>query len=347
MCELSILIPARQEEFLKHTIDNLLRNLRGDTEIIVVLDGAWADPPIPQHERVTIVYHPVPRGQRAACNEAANLARGRYVMKLDAHCTIDEGLDLKMVDAFRAEGDDVTMVPAMYNLWAFDWLCGKCGKRTYQGRKPTSCGSCDNTAEFIREITFTHEATRGTTAFANWKRSRSALSTSYCFDSEPHFQYFGEYAKRPEAQGDLAPTMSLQGSCFACSKERFTALNLCDEAFGSWGSQGIEVACKTWLSGGRVLCNKRTWYAHLFRTQGGDFGFPYPLSSSQVKHAKMGVRELFFENKWPQQKYPLHWLVEKFWPVKGWSLEDLEHLKSLAERPSDREAEAIPTNHSI
>lgn len=48
--------------------------------------------------------------------------------------------------------------------------------------------------------------------------------------------------------------------------------------YGSWGNQGIEVACKTWLSGGRVLVNHNTWYAHMFRTQGAEFGFPYPQS---------------------------------------------------------------------
>ena len=32
---------------------------------------------------------------------------------------------------------------------------------------------------------------------------------------------------------------------------------------GNWGNQGIEVALKTWLSGGGVLVNHNTWYAHV------------------------------------------------------------------------------------
>ena len=36
---------------------------------------------------------------------------------------------------------------------------------------------------------------------------------------------------------------------------------------------------------------------------------------------------LFFKNKWEKQVHPLSWLVEKFWPVKGWTDKDLKKLK--------------------
>ena len=71
---LDILIPARHEEFLKNTIEDILRNMRGDTEVIAVLDGEWAKPPIDDHPSVTLIYHPESIGQRAATNEAAHLS---------------------------------------------------------------------------------------------------------------------------------------------------------------------------------------------------------------------------------------------------------------------------------
>jgi hypothetical protein len=110
--------------------------------------------------------------------------------------------------------------------------------------------------------------------------------------------------------------------------EKYWELNICDEAFGGWGSQGIEVATKTWLSGGKVLVNHKTWYAHMFRTQGGDFGFPYKMSGKDQKKAQDYARNLFFNNNWPKQVHPLSWLLEKFWPVKGWTDEDLKKLKA-------------------
>jgi glycosyltransferase involved in cell wall biosynthesis len=39
MPDLSILIPARNEMFLERTVLDLLANMEGHTEIIVVLDG--------------------------------------------------------------------------------------------------------------------------------------------------------------------------------------------------------------------------------------------------------------------------------------------------------------------
>jgi hypothetical protein len=112
------------------------------------------------------------------------------------------------------------------------------------------------------------------------------------------------------------------------TRDKYWELTISDESLGSWGSQGIEVACKTWLSGGRVVINHKTWYAHMFRTQGGDFGFPYNNPGRKVQHAKQTVKELFFDNKWEKQILPLSWLLEKFWPVPGWSEESRAKLKA-------------------
>lgn len=308
--DLSVIIPSRQEMFLKKTVEDILKNMRGNTEIIIGLDGAWSDPPLDDHPKVHIIHHSQSIGQRAITNECAKLSRAKYLMKVDAHCSFDEGFDVKLMADMQ---DDWTMVPIMKNFHIFDWVCKKCGDRRYQGPTPVSCLKCDNKTDFVRDVV--------------WIAKNNPQSTSYCFDSEPHFQYFREFKGRPEASGKLTETMSLQGSCFMVTREKFHELNLCDEAFGSWGSQGIEVAVKTWLSGGRVVCNHNTWYAHCFRTQGGDFGFPYEISGRQVDRAKRYARDLFFNNKWPKQVYPLSWLIDKFWPVPRWSDDDRMAVK--------------------
>jgi len=324
MRELSILIPARNEMFLAKTIEDILSNIESDTEIIVVLDGAWADPTINQHERVTVVYLPEAIGQRAATNLACKLSKAKYVMKVDAHCKFDKGFDRKMIEKMQ---DNYTMVPVMKNLWAFDWVCAN-GHRRYQSPSGP-CKECGMPTK--REIMWSIEAPKGSTARGQWRGRNSPSSVSYCFDSEPHFQYFHEYKDRADfkKENDLSETMSIQGSCFLVTRGKYWELNLSDESFGSWGSQGIEVACKTWLSGGRVVVNHTTWYAHLFRTQGGDFSFPYPQEESKIQGAKKHARELFFENNWPKQIYPLSWLLKKFWPVKGWTTEEVDKLKDM------------------
>jgi len=320
MKDLTVVIPARNEEFLKPTVEDILKNKRADTEIIVGLDGKWSDPPLKQHPDVNVIYHNTSIGQRAITNDCVNLAKGKYIMKVDAHCAFDEGFDKKMVDAFKESGDNVAMVPVMRNLWVYDWKCYKCGKRVYQDK------------ENICEPNKRHKEPVKMRKKMLWIAKTNPTSSAYCFTSEPKFEYFGALReKHKKDKNALVETMSLQGSCFMVTKEKYNELNLCDEELGSWGSQGIEVACKMWLSGGRVLTNKNTWYAHCFRTK-SVFGFPYDLSGRQVQGAKHKVKDMFFGMKWGKQVKPLSWLVEKFWPVKGWTEEDLKQLKEMEKK---------------
>jgi hypothetical protein len=488
--DLSILIPARNEQFLARTVEDILSNIEGKTEVIVVLDGQWAEPAIPDDPRVRILYYPESIGQRAATNRAAAISTAKYLMKVDAHCAFDKGFDVKMMESMH---DDWTMAPTMRNLHAFDYVCPD-GHRRYQSPSgPCLESGCGKPT--VKEMV--------------WKPRSGTHNSSYYFDPEPHFQYgkeqnqkpgydrgtimgynlfldepgpsprvvglladfadshhlsscadflrgrkdmsmdamglssvdssgsirssqvdgvvnqlevgrvaaspiptevinngdiltptSGERADKPSV-GDsmgqcflvemgtptisgsiLSPlpipttgktidsdvvnelnnilggefvynektsrfhngnvslepvydkgivaTMSLQGSCFMITREKYWYLKICDEeTFGSWGSQGIEVACKTWLSGGQVMVNRKTWYAHMFRTQGGDFGFPYSQSGRGVERAKKTAKEVFFNGKFEKAIYPLSWLIEKFWPISYWKQEDLDNLKAI------------------
>lgn len=310
--DLSVIIPSRNEEWLSNTVEDIFKNRRGKTEVIVILDGKRELKPLPEHPDLTVVYTSEPFGQREATNQGVRLSQAKYVLKCDAHVAFDEGFDVKMMDAYKEVGDDVTMVPAMYNLHVFDWKCMKCGKRTYMGPTPRSCEDCDNVRHFEKKLVWT----------PRWNRR----TEFWMFDSEPHFQYWNDYKKRPEAQGQIVEVMSLIGACFMLTRERYWALNICDKDFGSWGSQGVEIACKTWLSGGRLMVNKNTWYSHMFRTQ-KDFGFPYPQSNTQVQNAKKKAKEMFFNGKFEGQVRPLSWLVDKFSPIPGWSDDDIAKLK--------------------
>ena len=318
MKDLSVLIPAANEMFLAKTIQDVLEHSEADTEVIATLDGAWADPEIEADERVKIIYVNKSVGQRAATNLAASLSDAKYVMKIDAHCSFDQGFDRKMLEMFEKTGDNVTMVPIMRNLWAFDWKCHRCGWKKYQGPTPKRCEDCNDSRYMRRKMI--------------WIGKNNPQSTSYTFDTEPHFKYFEAWKHREPYITDkkerrLTETMSLQGSCFMLTRDKYWELKISDEKLGNWGNQGIEVACKNWLSGGRVVVNHNTWYAHMFRTQGGDFSFPWDNKGKEVRKTKSNVKDLFWENGWDKQTRPLSWLVEKFWPVPGWTDEDLSALK--------------------
>lgn len=296
--DLSILIPARNEEWLAKTVEDLVENIEGNTEIIVVLDGAWANPSIKQYPNLKVIYFPKSIGQRAATNQACRLSKSKYVAKTDAHCAFDKGFDVKLMEAIKGH-DNWTIVPEMRNLHVFDWVCMDCENRRYQGRSGV-CEKCGG--EEFKDVV--------------WRAKSSPKSHFYRFDNTLHFQYWGEFKKRPEGKPDIAPTLGLQGSFFMLTRDKYWELDICDEKHGSWGQQGVEVACKTWLSGGEVMVVKTTWYAHLFRTQGGDFGFPYP--NPGISKARRYSRDLWFNNKWSKAKHDLNWLINKFAPVPDW-----------------------------
>jgi hypothetical protein len=52
----------------------------------------------------------------------------------------------------------------------------------------------------------------------------------------------------------------------------------------------------------------------MFRTQGGDFSFPYQQSGKAVEHARQCSRDIFLSDKWEKAIHPLSWLITKFNP---------------------------------
>ena len=304
MKDLSVIIPARNEMFLAQTVENVLDNIRADTEIIAVCDGNWPDPPLHDHPRLTVVHLSKSIGQRAATNLGARISQAKYVMKLDAHCAVDEGFDVKLMEDCKP---DWTMVPSMHNLHAFDWVCTECGYRVYQGVKPVWCERCKMQA-VVRDLV--------------WKPRENRLTVSWRFDKNMQFQYWRKHAKRPECQGDLIETMSFIGACMFLERERFWELGGMDEAHGSWGQFGTEWACKSWLSGGKLVTTRKTWFAHMFRTgnfaENGKGAFPYEISQSDIEKARQYSRDLWLNNKWPLAKHDVAWLVDKFKPVPDW-----------------------------
>lgn len=303
--DLSILIPARNEMFLSKTVEDILNNIEGKTEVLIGLDGQWAEPGIRDDLRVKVLYYPKSIGQRAITNQLARLSKAKYILKCDAHCAFDKGFDVKLMEDMQ---DDWTVVPTMRNLHVFNWVCQKCTHTRYQGPTPTECPNCDNKTDFKRDIV--------------WIPKPSPQSNSFTFDTTLHFQYFRDFDKRGSTPEGISESMSLQGSLFMLTREKYWELNICDENHGSWGQQGVEVALKTWLSGGKVMCNKKTWYAHMFRTQGGDFGFPYFLSMKAVETARNYSRDMWFNNKFKKQIYPLSWLINRFKPLPYWDKDE-------------------------
>jgi glycosyltransferase involved in cell wall biosynthesis len=306
---LSIIIPGRNEEFMRHTVDDVLAHTGEETEVIAVCDGYWPEPPLLHHPRLQVLHFGEAIGQRAATNMGAKASRAKYIMKLDAHCSVDEGFDVKLLEKMEP---DMTMIPSMHRLHVFDWHCNGCGERVYQGTKPKECAECKGT-DFSKIMVWS-------------PRYEYPATVTWRFDKSLHFQYWRGFRKtdrfKAQAPTGIAETMSCIGACFMMDRERFWQLGGMDEGHGSWGQYGTELACKAWLSGGRMVTNLNTWFAHLFRTgnfgQNGESSWPYPINQRDIDAARKHSRELWMNDKWPGAKRPLSWLIEHFAPVPDW-----------------------------
>lgn len=279
---LSVIIPALNEIYLEKTIRNVLENAQGEIEIIAILDGYIPDPQIVIHDsRVKFVHNEKSIGQRAAINQGARLAVGKYVMKLDAHCAVGPGFDVILAADCEY---DWTVVGRMYNLDVDTWKPKHFDNYTHavrMGKVHDYIMMCQKDGDKLRTWYYPHDANK-----------------KIHHDNEKVL---------------IDDSMSLMGCCFFMHKDRFWELDGCDEGHGSWGQQGIEVACKAWLSGGSLKVNKKTWFAHWFRGGGGP-GWPYHMSQKQIDHARAYSEDLWLNDKWPKATRKFSWLLDKFNP---------------------------------
>lgn len=289
MRNLSIIIPSRNEEFLQRTIDEALGKSELDTEVLVGLDGWYTY--LKPNKRMSVYCTNEPVGQRAMMNRLVEMSEAKYVMKLDAHCSLSQGYDKNLI---KDGGEDVTIMPCLMNLRPYEWVC-KNKHRIYQNKKPNACVQCKET-EFEKDII--------------WQIQPKPVCNTFYLDRNLVFQY------HPEQSPDVInETMALQGSGFLMSRKKYWELGVCDEEYGSWGQQGAEVALKTWLSGGRVLCTKNAYMGHWFRQSDE---FPYERDMKQVDRANERCKEIFLNDAWPKATRKLAWLVNKFKPLPSW-----------------------------
>ena len=292
MSRVSIILPSRNEQYLVPTVKDLLAKATGDIEVIPVLEGYWPDPPLPDDPRVKVVHRGQPTGMRRAINTGVDVATGKYIMKLDAHCMVDEGFDEKLTQEYAE--DNWVMTVRRYSLNVGDPLDENGQKRTVPEK---------------------------------WERKTDVAHKDYHYLSWPWLDEGGEcrihgrwWKERQRERSDIPvdEEMTSQGSCWLMSREhwydRLDGLH-CD-GYGDFMQEFQEVGMRTWLGGGKVMVNKRTWYAHLHK--GKTHGRGYYLSRRSWRDGCQYSADFWVNNRWPERVHDIEWLVERFWPVKTW-----------------------------
>jgi len=292
MSLLSIIIPSRNERYLQATIDGLLANALGEVEIIPVIEGQTMHPtgssrPDP---RVKPVVHAEPQGMRPAINAGAAAANGEYLMKCDAHCIFAPGYDLEL-KASCADGELV--VPTRHSIDAEAWA---------------------PKLRFFNYAYLTYP----------WTPTQYGIglhAKTFDWDDNKRVNHARAHLRVDEI-------MSFQGSCWLMRRETFMRrLNPLDHENYYFYQEAQEIGFKIWLSGGRCLVNKNTWYAHLHKASTTGRGFY--LSLHKKRRSEAYAAEYWTGDKWPQATRTFAWLVEHFWePAElgshGWP-EDWDH----------------------
>lgn len=280
----SIVIPSRNEMFLVRTVQDIYEKAKGEFEVIVICDEKIQE--LEPRPNLMVVPKSGPPGLRSAINQAVELAQGKFILKVDAHCMFDEGFDVKL----SAECEDHwVVIPRRYSLEPKDWSI-----RTY---RPTI-----DYEYYV--FPFRNEQLKSVRTGGKW-HERTAERQHILLDED----------------------MAFQGSCWFTTKEHLKSI----DGFGidtSTGEQFVleseELANKTWLSGGKVMVNKKTWYAHLHK--GYEYGRGYFLNKKPMKQQRVFHTIYWHNNRWPKQIYTMKWLIDKFMPIPGWP-EDWQNPK--------------------
>jgi len=282
---LSIIIPAYKDELLQKTIDSVFEGAEKEIEIIAVLDGYQPEIPLKKDKRLKIVHLNKNQGMRGAINAGLSKAKGKFAMKLDAHCKIGKGFD-KIMSENCAE--NWLIVPRRYTLNVEKWERGS-----------------DKKVKDYHFLVYPKTHNRGLVPL-EWREM-----TQKRFN-DPKFV--------------IDDTMAIQGSCWFVNREYFMKkvgfLDDRPETYSTFAGDQIEIGLKYWLNGGEMKIIKNTWYAHLFKNMNFYKGQPEEMMAhkkrmEKKKHYQWATRH-WMNNREPNMRYKIDWLIERFWPVPTW-----------------------------
>lgn len=283
MAKVSILIPARGESInnLMRTINSIYLNATGEFEVIVGYDGT--EPLITNFagaDNFKFIPFPSTVGIKTNINAMAAMATGKYIYKSDAHCSFGKGFD-EILQANMEE--DWLVMPRFYVLNGETW---------------------------------------------EWQDDRFYDYFYLCCPfTDPkgfRFKAGGHWPERTQerlvSHPEVDKTPQIHGSGWFMTKDRYFELggfpNI--DPYGH-AQEPIWLALKNWLAGGKVMVNKKTWYAHLHQ-QGNKRGY-HMDHAQEVKSYDLAAKFWIgdkWDDTWPIKRYDFKEFVEYFSPMPTW-----------------------------
>lgn len=278
----SVILPARNEQYLATTIRDVLAKAQGEIEVLPVLDD-YRPEEFVQDERVRYLTTDG-HGKRHGMNVGASEARGDYLFFLDAHCMVGEGFDVILKEDCD---DDWIATPSRYKLEPEAWTILE------DDRYPV---------EAMYICYPPRNPNKPTLDGFPW-RDRAAQRKEILIDDD----------------------MVNQGSACFMTASHYQRMGFMDTAnYGGNFQEAQETCLKTWLMGGRVIRNKRTWYAHWRKKHRG-----WPKDDAEIDKGVAYSCDFWMNNRLEGRVHDLEWLIEKFAPVPTWRDGWREHWDSV------------------
>lgn len=279
---LSVIIPSKNCPFVINTIQDVLTKAEGEVEVIVNIGDRWPEQLI-HDKRVTYTHPGEVRGLRFGINTTASLAKGEYLLKTDDHCMFAPGFDKILIENHLE--DNWVSVPRRYSLNADKWQIAK-----------------DRPFRDYHYLSFPDPA--------------QPIDLGLKGKEWPE-----RTQERSDPNYDIDDLMSFQGSCWFMTKSHFDNFlhGLDQNLYGTFAQEPQEIGLKTWLGGGRVVINKKTWYAHMHKGKGYGEKYGQNRQNGQDLHnGHVFTVDYWMNNKWAERVHDIDWLIEKFWPVPTW-----------------------------
>jgi len=290
-----MIIPSRNCKYVSNTVDSIMENATGDIEVIVLLDNYWPSPTIKDYPNLTIVHKPRVGGMRHSLNLGVQLAKGKYIAKCDDHCLFGKGFDEILQQDME---DDWLVNPSRYSLNENKWTKGRIGPTeylfiTYPYKKDNLYGNGLHGKKWVGE------------------------------DGVGKNMGEGEFYWRENHRKDMKidDMMTFQGSFWFMTKEHYLRIGMLDEYHCDlMENEPQELGFKTWLSGGRCVVNKNTWYAHMHKNERelDSHGRTWKLSYEAMRETGRFQTWYWMNDRWPSATRKMRWFVEHFWPIPGW-----------------------------
>jgi len=296
MAKISIIIPARGEDFknLTRTLKSIYDNATGEYEVIVGFDGTvpYTIDESEDYPNLSCIDFPSTVGIKTNVNAMAAMATGKYIYKTDAHCSFGKGFD----EILQADMEENWIVMPRFKIIKDDW----------------SIQMRDGEEEFYDYFYLC------------------------CPLTDPkgfRFKAGGHWGERTREKLDILidETPQIHGSGYFMSKDYYfnTLGGFPNTDIYGHGMEPINLALKNWLKGGKVMVNKKTFYAHLHQDNSKR---GYHMSKEQEVYTYDTTAKYWMANKEPNLLHDIKWFInEKFPGMPTWP-NNWEELQKEYER---------------